>query len=38
MKISKNLKENAVYLQKKDVIYLKHILSVSFVDDNKIKD
>lgn len=38
MKISKNLKENAVYLQKKDVIYLKHILSVSFVDDNKLKD
>lgn len=37
MKISKNLKENAVYLQKKDVIYLKHILSVSFVDDNKLK-
>ena len=38
MKISKNLKENAVYLQKKDVIYLKHILSVSLVDDNKLKD
>lgn len=38
MKISKNLKENAVYLQKKDVIYLKHVLSVSFVDDNKLKD
>ena len=38
MKISKNLKENAVYLQKKDVIYLKQILSVSFVDDNKLKD
>lgn len=38
MKISKNLKENAVYLQKKDIVYLKHILSVSFVDDNKLKD
>lgn len=38
MKISKNLKENAVYLQKKDIVYLNYTLSVSFVDDNKLKD
>lgn len=38
MKISKNLKENAVYLQKKDIVYLNYTLSVPFVDDNKLKD
>ena len=38
MKISNNLKENTIYLQKKDILYLRNILSVPFVKDNKLEE
>lgn len=37
MKISNNLKNDSIYVQKKDVVYLKNILSVFFVADEELK-
>lgn len=38
MKISNNLKEDSIYLQKKDILYLRNVLSVSLVDDDKLEE
>ncbi len=38
MKISNNLKENSIYLQKKDILYLRNILSVPLVDNDKLEE
>lgn len=38
MKISKGLKENSMYLQKKDIVYLDKVFNALFVDKDKMKE
>ena len=38
MKISNNLKENSVYLQKKDIEYLSKAFSINLVDDETLSE
>ncbi len=38
MKISNNLKNDSIYLQKKDIVYLERVFNTDFVSKEKIKD
>ena len=38
MKITDNLKKDAIYIQKKDVLYLRDMFSLEFVTDELLNE